>query len=77
MAGGQYQAAARLLRVMTGMEVQVSLGGTSQSVFGTDQLMSPDGAPFQVLWQSALLNYSTVAKYLGPYTPRTRCAARK
>ncbi len=69
LAGGQYRPAQRLLRVLTGMEVQVSYGGNSQNVFGTRQLMTPDDLPFVTLWQSSLLNYNTIGKYLGPYAP--------
>ncbi len=68
LAGGQYRPAQRLLRVLTGMEVQVSFGGNSQNAFGTTQLMTPDDLPFMTLWQSSLLNYNTIVKYLGPYT---------
>ena len=68
LAGGQYRPAQRLLRVLTGMEVQVSFGGNSQNVFGTTQLMTPDDLPFMTLWQSSLLNYNTIGSYLGPYT---------
>ena len=68
LAGGQYRPAQRLLRVLTGMEVQVSFGGNSQNVFGTGQLMTPDDLPFLTVWQSSLLNYSTIGRYLGPYT---------
>jgi hypothetical protein len=69
VAGAQYRPGQRLLRVLTGMEVQVSFGGDSQNVFGTDQLTTPDDLPFLTLWQSSLLNYGAIAKYLGPYTP--------
>ena len=68
LSGGQYRPAQRLLRVLTGMEVQVSYGGNSENVFGTKQLMTPDDLPFVTLWQSSLLNYNTIGKYLGPYT---------
>ena len=67
LAGGQYRPAQRLLRVLTGMEVQVSYGGNSKNVFGTEQLMTPDDLPFLTVWQSSLLNYNTIGKYLGPY----------
>ncbi len=65
LAGAQYRPAHRLLRVLTGMEVRVNFGGNSQNVFGTDQLMTPDDLPFMTVWQSSLLNYSTIGQYLG------------
>jgi hypothetical protein len=69
LAGAQYRPAQRLLSVLTGMEVQVSFGGNGRNVFGTGQLTTPDDLPFLTLWQSTLVNYSTIGKYLGPYTP--------
>ncbi|HXW81351.1 MAG TPA: C25 family cysteine peptidase, partial [Acidimicrobiales bacterium] len=68
LAAGQYRPEQRLLTVLTGMEVEVSFGGDSQNVFGTGQLMTPDDLPFLTVWQSSLLNYNTIWKYLGPYT---------
>ena len=34
-----------------------------------DRPLTPDDLPFLTLWQSNLLNYNTIDRYLGPFTP--------
>ena len=66
LAGAQYRPRSRSLRVITGLDVQITFAGDNQGTFGDARLNDPFNAHFNRLYRSTLLNYDVVALHPGP-----------
>jgi Peptidase family C25/Propeptide_C25 len=75
ITGAQYLPSARLLTVLTGMDIKVTFGGSSTGLFGTTDLTSVWNLAFQTLYQRTVINWSTAKQYLAPVSisPRLFC----
>jgi len=73
LTGGQYRARRHKLRVITGMDLEVTFGGANQGTFGDARLTDPFNATFNRIYRSALRNYDVVAARPGASVSPSFC----
>jgi hypothetical protein len=70
LAGAQYRPRRKTLRVITGMDVQVTFGGDNKGTFADARLTDPFNATFNRIYDSALINWDTIKGRPGGLVPQ-------